>query len=107
MSGQCGGAPDGRHHWQNVTTVSDQAERRQCVYCQAGETIKPKGHEILVEDDGYVVFRCYQDKPGHHTGSIHGVNEGDKVVTCPTCKARLKATWNVRLIETTDPETDE
>lgn len=26
MSGECGGAPDGRHYWQNVTTLGDETE---------------------------------------------------------------------------------
>lgn len=62
-------------------------------------------HHILWEDDGAIGYRCSGDRPGAHTGSVHGVNEGDKVIECPTCGLRLKATWHVTLEPTSDPVT--
>lgn len=66
-----------------------------------------KGHEILWQDDGMIGYRCYDDAPGVHTGSVSGLDEGDRVVTCPTCGVRLKASWDVRLDETQESETPE
>jgi len=68
-----------------------------------------KGHDITWEDDGAIGFRCHADKPGSPvtTSTIHGLTEGDKVVTCPRCGQRLKASWSVTLVETDEPETVE
>lgn len=65
-----------------------------------------KGHEILWMDDGGIGYRCYNDPPGHQTGLVFSVNEGDKVFECNTCKERLKATWHVNIEPTTEPLTD-
>ena len=64
-------------------------------------------HDIVWEDDGAIGYRCLSDQSGKFIGGsnngatdvIRGVNEGDKVVTCPRCGQRLKASWSVRLVE--------
>jgi hypothetical protein len=64
-----------------------------------------KGHEILWSDDGGIGYRCYNDPPGHDTGTVFAVDEGDKVFECNTCKERLKASWRVSITPTTEPVT--
>jgi hypothetical protein len=62
-------------------------------------------HEIVWMDDGAIGYRCSQ-ATSRASHSVHGVNEGDKVIECETCGLRLKAIWSVRLLPTEEPLTE-